>query len=116
MKYLLLLLLTFSFSSCHSQSCDSLPSHYVSYQQALTTIRHASFKIHQTCNTSSSSWIRAAEYYSCDGQTGFFVFKTDKQWYIHAGVPLSVWEGFKKADSRGRYYNQNIKYKYHFNP
>lgn len=92
--------------------CNSLPPHYNSYEQALKEITHADFKLHQTCNTSSSSWIRAAEYYSCDGQTGFFLFKTDKRWYIHDEVPISVWNGFKAANSRGSYYNHNIKKKY----
>lgn len=116
MKYLIIVLFSFLSITCHSQSCDSLPAHYSSYRQAVKTVRHTHFKLHETCNTSSSSWIRTAEYYSCDGQTGYFLIKTDKHWYIHAGMPVEVWEGFKNADSRGLYYNYHIKHKYQFHP
>jgi len=29
--------------------------------------------------------------------------------YIGEGVPLNVWEGFKEADSFGKYYHKYIK-------
>ncbi|MCL6524958.1 MAG: KTSC domain-containing protein [Thermoflavifilum sp.] len=115
MKYLPVLFFVILCISCDSKNCDSLPAHYSSYTQAVNIIRHTHFKIHDTCHTSSSSWIRAAEYYSCDGQTGYFLFKTDKQWYIHAAVPISVWQEFKDAQSRGSSYDHYIKGRYRFN-
>lgn len=115
MKYFPTLFLIFLCVSCHFQNCDSLPAHYSSYNQAMNIVRHTHFRIHETCNTSTSSWIRGAEYYSCDGQTGYFLFKTDKKWYIHSGVPISVWKGFEDASSRGSYYDHHIRYRYRFN-
>lgn len=32
--------------------------------------------------------------------------------YIYDNVPLSVWEGFKNAPSKGNYYATNIRGKY----
>lgn len=63
-------------------------------------------------DTSGSSWIRSAKYYSCDNIVGYLIFTTDKKEYIHINVPLEVWQQFKEASSFGRFYNQNIKYKY----
>lgn len=116
-SFIYVVLLLLPLLSCgQGVSCDSLPPHYDSYGQALKSIRHASFHLHESCNTSSSSWIRGAEYYSCDGRTGFFLLKTDKQWYIHRDVPVTVWNGFKSASSRGSYYDNNIKGRYYFVP
>jgi len=32
--------------------------------------------------------------------------------YIWEGVPLNIWEGFKEADSFGKYYHKHIKGRY----
>ncbi len=116
MKYIIILMLSFLAASCHSYDCNALPAHYSTYEQAIKKIRGTHFKIRESCNTSSSSWIRAAEYYSCDGETGFFLMETDRQWYIHSNMPISVWEEFKKASSRGSYYDYHIKNRYTFIP
>ena len=58
---------------------------------------------------------KGASYYSCDGQTGYLIIETDKQPYIHAGVPSSAWNGFKIASSFGSYFDHNIKGRYRLN-
>ncbi len=75
-------------------------------------IRSASFRIAEEQNTDESSWVRGAEFYSCDGATGFFILRTDDREYIHVDVPVAVWQGFKDASSFGTYYNANIKRRY----
>lgn len=97
-------------------NCSDLPAHYLSYEQALKLISSAHYKFSDKCSTPQSSWIREAEYYSCDKQTGFFLFKTDKQWYIHEGVPIAIWKGFKAANSHGSYYDHYIRKKYQLVP
>jgi len=92
--------------------CDQLSQKFTSYDQAINLVRSSSFKISETVNTSRSSWIRGAEYYSCDGSTGYFIIETPNRIYIHADMPISVWQQFKNARSFGSFYDYNIKGRY----
>ena len=113
MKILLAISFAFIFSSCHSQTaCADLPEHFSSYSEAVESVQGAEWDVNESVNTSKSSWIRSANYYSCDGVTGYFIFTTDDHTYIHAGMPIEVWNGFKEADSFGTYYNEYIKGNY----
>ncbi len=96
------------------QSCKNIPAHFNSYDEAVAFVKSATFQFKDDVNTSKSSWIRSASYYSCDGKTGYFIYSTDKQEYIHAGVPIEIWRGFKTADSFGSYYDHYIRKKYRF--
>ncbi|MBK9274011.1 MAG: KTSC domain-containing protein [Flavobacteriales bacterium] len=78
----------------------------------MNRIRSASFRIAEEQNTDESSWVRGAEFYSCNGASGFFILRTDDREYIHVDVPLKVWHGFKEASSFGTYYNAKIKRRY----
>jgi len=104
------------FYNCTGGDCEQLPANYSSYAEAIQTIQSAHFKIAESINTSKSSWIRGASYYSCDGNTGFFIIKTDRGDYIHSNMPIDIWEEFKNAKSYGSYYNQFIKHRYYFTP
>lgn len=101
--------------SCNSQDCNKLPDNFTSYTQAINLVKSSSFKIKETTNTSNSSWVKSAKFYSCDGRTGYFIYATKDHEYIHKGVPITVWEEFKNASSKGSYYDYNIKYKYQLN-
>lgn len=92
--------------------CADLPTSFVSYTEAMDQIRSTSFRIAEEQNTDKSSWVRGAEFYSCDGSTGFFILRTDVKDYIHIGVPVAVWQGFKQASSFGSYYTASIKRRY----
>lgn len=94
------------------QPCDKLPETFQSYSQASKLIKSSKFKISESINTSKSSWIRGASYYSCDGKTGFLIIATDTKDYIHNNVPIEIWEQFKNAESFGSYYSNNIKGRY----
>lgn len=110
----LFMIALFISSGCHHLDCNQLPESYTSYQQAMETIRSAHFHYRESADTSKSSWIRAASFYSCDGITGYFIFKTDKKEYLYKEVPYEIWEEFKNAVSFGKYYNRHIKGKYGF--
>lgn len=101
--------------ACNGTDCGQLPKKYSNYDDAVKTIKAAHFKVEESVNTSKSSWVRGAAYYSCDGVTGFFILKTDNQFYLYSGVPSEIWQGFKNSESFGSYYNHNIKHKYAFN-
>ena len=77
---------------CRAQDCSKLPGSFNSYAQATSLVKASSFKLKESANTSESSWITSAKYYSCDGNTGYFIFTTNKgKEYIHKDVPLDVW-------------------------
>jgi hypothetical protein len=101
--------------SCIGYNCDKLPEKFSDYEEAILTIKKAHFKVEGSVNASKSSWIKGASYYSCDGNFGFLIVKTEKEEYIYSNIPLIIWQEFKQAESFGAYYNQNIKYKYIFN-
>jgi len=112
--FVLFLSLILVLNACRSVDCDSLPKSYSSYENAIETIESANFKIVDDANTIRSSWIKSASYYSCNGITGYFIITTNTQKYIHEGVPLSVWQRFKDAESFGSYYDNNIRHKFIF--
>jgi hypothetical protein len=101
---------------CYSQTCNQLPTSFNSYKEAVKRIETATFKISESVNTSKSSWIRSAHYYSCEGKLGYFIFTTDTNKYIRKDVPIEVWNRFKAATSFGSFYDTYIKYKYQLLP
>ena len=102
-------------NSCSGQDCKQMPNHFNSYNEAISFVKKATFKFKDFANTSESSWIRSASFFSCDGENGYFILRTDRQEYLHSGVPISVWRGFKTALSFGSFYDRNIKGRYRFN-
>lgn len=111
---LVITLTTFVFFSisCNAQSCKSIPAHFNSYQEALAAVKKSKFKISEEVNTSNSTFIEAAHYYSCDGNTGYLIVKIKDYEYIYADMPIAVWKGFKSSSSFGTFYNLNIRNKY----
>ncbi|MDC6407142.1 MULTISPECIES: KTSC domain-containing protein [Maribacter] len=95
--------------SCGGKDCSLIDGSFENYKNALQVIKSSDFEFSDNCNTSKSSWIYDAEYYSCDGKTGYLIIETKSKNYIHSGVPIGMWNEFKKADSFGKYYNRNIK-------
>jgi len=71
---------------------------FTSYDQAQTWVR--------------TNPIRGAEYYTDGSGTGYLILNMKGKEYIWEGVPLNVWEGFKQADSFGKYYHRHIKGRY----
>lgn len=110
--YLLITGVLINFMSCNSQSCNDLPTQFNSYQQAKKEIKSANFKIEENINTSRSTFVEGASYYSCDGQIGYLLIKIRNTEYIHQNVPITLWKNFKQADSFGKFYNLNIKGNY----
>ena len=113
--YLALICVVLNLYSCNSQFCNELPSQFSSYQQAVSEIKSTDFTIEDKVDTSRSSLIKSATYYSCDSKIGFLLVKIRSTEYIYQNVPISVWENFKEADSFGSFYNRNIKGNFQLN-
>lgn len=48
-------------------NCRDLPNSYHSYTEAINKVKNAKFRYVDNFNTSRSSFINSAQYYSCDG-------------------------------------------------
>ena len=113
MKNILLILFFFVLSGCTAQDCKDLPMVFDNYSEAKRVVEASSFQYSDKLSRIDSEWISWAEFHSCDGKTGYFLYGTKKgSHYIHEGVPISKWEYFKQADSKGSYYSKNIKGRY----
>jgi signal transduction histidine kinase len=112
-KLILLSLSIFLISTIQGQTCKDLPTHFNSYDEAVSKVEKATFKVKDKITCYGSSWITKATFHSCDGNTGYFILYTQNgKNYIHKGVPLNVWKHFKSTDSSGSYYSKYIKGKY----
>ena len=117
MRIILFYFLCMVSLSCKSQDCKDLSTSFDSYTDAKDAIQDATFILTDRLPSGKSSWIMAANYYSCDGKTGYLIYSTDKgREYIHEKVPVNIWKGFKNAASSGSYYNANIKGRYRLVP
>lgn len=115
MKHLRLILgiILLQFTTvCYAQNCTTLTQGFTSYAQAVNLVENYSFKISESVNTSSSSWVQSAHYYSCDGKLGYFILYAQGRSYIHQNVPIDLWYQFKNANSFGSFYDENIKGRY----
>lgn len=111
---ILLIILSLNSIQCNSQNnCNKT---FKSYNEAQQFLYQQTFSFTDIADCSESSWIRSAKYYSCDSKTGYFKYTTDSKTYIHEKLPISVWNNFKNAPSKGTYYNANIKHKYRLIP
>jgi|ERR1035437_2393862 hypothetical protein len=113
--FLSTILLLWTIQITCGQDCNKLPTSFTSYAQASQLIKSSTFKMHESVNTSKSSWVRGASYYSCDSNKGFLIIKTDNGEYVHQNVPVEVWRSFKNASSFGSYYDHFIKGNYRLN-
>lgn len=106
-----ILFLLFVLSSC-GQNCKELPSSYKNYEEAKTIVLSTDFKFTDDCDVSESSFITSADYYSCDRLTGYFIVGMNNKKYIFQNMPYEIWEDFKNAESKGKFYNREIRGRY----
>lgn len=112
-KIIILIVVCIYAISCKSQDCSTLKSTFSSYSQAIREVKASTFSIKESTSTTNSSWITSATYYSCNGETGYFIYTTNRSYqYIHQRLPIKIWKEFKNASSKGSYYNTHIKHKY----
>jgi hypothetical protein len=111
-NFIFFLLFCISLTAFGQTDCNKLQANFSSYREAVSKIRSAKFNLTDNVNTARSSWVRGASFYSCDKKFGYFIIETDERNYIYKNLPISLWIGFKNANSFGSYYNRNIKNRY----
>ena len=111
-KILLFYFLLFPISGYTQYPCKDLPKTFYSYNEAINKVKTSKFSFVDNVNTSNSSFINSAHYYSCDGITGFMIIELNNKEYIHSGVPIKIWLSFKNSESLGSFYSKNIRYRY----
>lgn len=117
MKKILLLIFGFTlFTACSSKTdCGDLTGNYSSFIEARKDITKANYPIKKIQSTPESSWIKRIEFYSCNEKEGYLIIYTTRaEEYIHAHVPIAVWEEFSTSKSKGSYYNSNLVNRYPF--
>ena len=92
--------------------CDEVPELFPDFDSATNLIRNLSWKYSDDVVFNNSSWIKSAEFYSCDKETGYFIMCTENKCYIHDYVELNVWEDFKNSSDPGYYYNHFMRGNY----
>ena len=90
-----------------------LPDHFKNYDEAVELVKDKNFEVEETTDTSESNWIYSAIYRGNEDK-GYLILEMKRKEYIFENVPYSVWQDFKDAESKGKFYNRNIKGKYSF--
>ena len=88
---------------------------FSSYDSAIDYTETHQYRVDETTDTSDSEWITSAEYKSIDGNIGFLILGMRGEKYIFDEVPLEIWQGFKTAEDKGKYYHKYIRKKYNMN-
>jgi len=105
---LLLSTLSLTFTLCRTRDCNNIPKSFSSKPEALKIIKGSSFKVKDSIDV-NSQYIKSANYYSCDGQTGFFVYAaTSGSEYFNSNVPIELWREFKKTSLKDSFYEREI--------
>ena len=106
-------LLLLIFISCKKTAKDNV--NFSSYDSAIDYTETHQYRVDETTDTSDSEWITSAEYKSLDGNVGFLILGMRGEKYIFDEVPLEIWQGFKIAEDKGKYYNKYIRKRYNMN-
>jgi hypothetical protein len=108
----LLFLLVVILSSCSNPNCSELPYSFESYENAIERIQGSTYEYSDNFTASESSWINSFEYFSCDGVTGYLIMHTGGREYLHSNVPIEIWLELMDSDSKGEFYNSNLRGKF----
>lgn len=93
-------------------NCAHTNTNWKSEKEAIETIETGSFANIDMLQDGVESWLKSAQFYSCNDDFGFLIVKSKKKSFVHQNVPSKIWASLKEANSKGGYYNFYIKNKY----
>lgn len=119
MRAIVILLLFFSMSAAaqvrhnfpmgpQKTNCDTLVIRDNDFEASLQKIEGATWRYTQSMHLNRPFGFRSADFYSCDGQTGYLVIRVDEEKYIYMKVPVSVWEEFSKTSDPENFIKEKI--------
>ena len=108
------IILLFFTSSVNAQlkHCEELPAKFENYNKAIYLIENTKFTFVDAVNTSTSTEIKAAEFFSCNEENGYLFIKLNNKTLVYNKIPIDIWFDLKNSNSFGKYYNENIKEQY----
>ena len=116
MKKIIRIVLYFSLILNFIGSCkkkyDKREVNFQTYHQVDNYLNSNNFKVDETTETNNSSFITSAHFQSEDGKKGYLTLGMRGKKYHFDDVPFGVWERFKNAESKGKFYHSDIKGKY----
>ena len=89
-------------------NCDSLSAISSVFSEALHAIEISTWRFKQSIKLNRLNGILRAEYYSCDGQTGFLIVLTSNKECIYKIVPVNLWNEFLKTNDPEKYIDEKI--------
>lgn len=107
-------LVGFLITKAESDNCSVEFSSWKTEKEAISSIENLDFQFSETIENDTTSWLKSASFYSCDGKHGYLVVRGNQKEYIHTAVPVEVWKDLKNARSKGGFYNFYIKDKFTF--
>ena len=91
-KTLCFVLLLLVFTSCNNQNCtDTNNKKFSSYSEAKQYLQTFDFQLGEEEYLQRSSWIKKANYYSCDGLVGYFTYETKNGKAGIIKLPVEIW-------------------------
>jgi hypothetical protein len=93
-------------------NCDSLQTLSPDFTKAQHAIEISTWRFKQSLKLNRLYGIHRAQFYSCDGQTGFLIVFSANKNCIYKIVPISVWNEFLKASDPEKYLEEVINKKY----
>ncbi len=98
------------FESCKRNNCDNTDREFSSGAEAKLFITSRSYKIEDSITISNSKMMASANFYSCDGKTGYFSFTTESgsQFFCN-GIPIKSWIEFKESNTKENYHEETIQ-------
>jgi hypothetical protein len=92
----------------HNTNCDSIHSPGTDFNDGYDQLKSATWRFKQSIKLNRYEGIRRAEYYSCDGQTGFLIVLSEKNDCLYEIVPIAIWNDFLKTPDPEKYFNEKI--------
>ncbi len=96
----------------HQRDCDKIPYMFSSLEDAKILIESTNWTYKDQVDIKSSSWMKSAQYYSCDKETGYLIICLENKCYVFDYVEKDVWSEFRNTEDYGKYYHKFIKNKY----
>ena len=111
LTFIIVLIFIGAYLNAKEENCSQINGAWKSEKSAIKKIENTSFKIQESI-LPNESWMKVAQFYSCDDEFGYLIVKSEKKTYIHQDVPKAIWLALKNARSVGGYYNFYIKEKF----